>query len=146
MQTLPSLTRFKAMATYTQENRAHSKAAEAFISLLSACNKFAGLDNTFTLKVAEQSSFLQRRIARDRQHLAQASQSKTREKQGRLEGNNLWLPQNIPFEKDEEGPETDNQYRLQKEVEGFREEFGDTNRKTQILIDRLARVYIRDDK
>ena len=129
LQTLPSLTRFQAMATYTQEDGAHSKAAEAFVSLLSACKEFAGLDDKFTLEVAEQSSSLQRRIARDRQHLAQASQGKHREKQGRLEGNDLWLLQNIPFEKDEEEPETDYRYRLREEVEGFREEFGDTDRR-----------------
>lgn len=52
------------MATYTQEDGAHGKAAEAFVSLLSACKEVGGLEDTFTLEVAEQSSSLQRRTAR----------------------------------------------------------------------------------
>ena len=130
LKTLPSLTRFQAMATYTQEDGAHSKAAEVFVSLLSACKEVGGLDDTFTLEVAEQSSSLQRRIARDRQHLAQASQGEYREKQCSLEGNDLRLLQRMPFDNEEEEPETDDQYRLREEVEGFREEFGDTDRET----------------
>ncbi len=52
----------------------------------------------------------------------------------------------MPFDNEEEEPETDDQYRLREEVEGFREEFGDTDRETQILMDRLAAVYVKDHK
>lgn len=146
LKTLPSLKRYQAMATYTQEDGAHSKAAEAFVSLLSACKEVDGLEDTFTLEVAEQSSSLQRRIARDRQHLAQASRGEYQQKQGGLEGNGLRLLQKTSFDDDEEEPESDDQYRLREEVEGFREEFGDTDREIQILIERLAGVYARDHK
>lgn len=117
LRTLPSLTRFQAMATYTQDDGDHSKAAEAFVSLLSACKGVVGSDDTFTLEVAEQSNSLQRRIARDRQHLAQASQGGYQEKQGRLEGHDPRMLPNLPLDNDEEEPETDEQYRLREEVE-----------------------------
>lgn len=62
LKTLPSLERFQAMATYTQEGVDHNKAAEAFVSLLSACKGVVGPDDIFTLEVAEQSSSLHRRM------------------------------------------------------------------------------------
>lgn len=124
LKTLPSLERFQAMATYTQEDGDHNKAAEAFVSLLSACKGVVGPDDIPTLEVAEQSSSLHRRIARDRQHLAQASQGEYREKQGSFEGHNPRLLLSLPLDNDEEKTETDEQYRLREEVEGFREEFG----------------------
>lgn len=65
LETFTSLRRFRAMATYTQEDGDRTKAAEAFISLLSACKGVFGSDHSFTLKVANQSSSLHRRIARD---------------------------------------------------------------------------------
>lgn len=117
LRTLPSLTRFQAMATYTQDDGDHSKAAEAFVSLLSACKGVVGSDGTFTLEVAEQSNFLQRRIARDRQHLAQASQGGYQEKQSRLEGHDPRMLPSLPLDNDEEEPETDEQYRLREELE-----------------------------
>lgn len=40
------------MATYTQEDGNHIKAAEAFISLLSACKGVVGSDPSFTLELA----------------------------------------------------------------------------------------------
>lgn len=144
--TFPSLRRFQAMATYTQEDGEHIKAAEAFISLLSACKGVAGSDHPFTLEVANQSSSLQRLIARDSEHIALASQGGYGEKQGRVEGHNQRLLPSMPLVSDDEEPETDKQYMLREEVEGFREEFGDADHETQILMDQLARVYVRDQR
>ncbi len=146
LETFISLRRFQAMATYTQEDGEHIKAAEAFVSLLSACKGVVGSDHPFTLEVANQSSSLHRRIARDSQHIAQASQGGCGEKQGRMDGQNPRLLPSLPLNSDDEEPETDEQYKLREEVEGFREEFGDTDRETQQLMDRLATVYIRDKK
>lgn len=52
LETFTSLRRLRAMATYTQEDGNHIKAAEAFISLLSACEGVVGSDLSFTLELA----------------------------------------------------------------------------------------------
>ena len=144
LKNLPSLKRFQAMATYTQDDGDLPKAAETFVSLLSACKNVVGSDDLFTLEVANQSSSLQRRIAHDNQLMQQASQAASHEKQGGVEDHDVTLSSNLPPYKDEE--ETDEQYRLREEVEGFRNEFGDNDRETQILMDRLAAIYIRDQR
>lgn len=63
-----------------------------------------------------------------------------------MEGQNPRLLPSLSLNSDDEEPETDEQYRLREEVEGFREEFGDTDRETQTLMNRLAKVYVRDQR
>lgn len=63
-----------------------------------------------------------------------------------MNGQNPRLLPSLPLDSDDEEPETDEQYKLREEVGGFREEFGDTDRETQQLMDRLATVYVRDKK
>lgn len=90
------------MATYTQEDGEHIKAAEAFISLLSACKGVVGSEHPFTLEVANQSSSLQCRIACDSQHIAQASQRGNGEKQGSMEGHDPRLLPSLSLDNDDE--------------------------------------------
>lgn len=63
-----------------------------------------------------------------------------------MEGQNPRLLPRLSLNSDDEEPETDEQYRLREEVEGFREQFGDTDRETQTLMNRLAKFYVRDQK
>lgn len=68
------------------------------------------------------------------------------EKQSRMEGQNPRLLPSLYLDSDDMEPETDEQYGFREEVEGFREEFGDTDRESQKLMNQLAKVYVRDQR
>lgn len=141
---ISSLKRFQALATYTQDDGDFPKAAEAFLSLLSACKDVFGSDHPFALEIARQSSDLHSRMAHDAQLSLQASQAASKRQQVLLERHNLVAASVIPvFDEDEE---TDEEYRLRTEVDGFREAIGDDDPETQQLVRKLAELYIREKK
>ena len=144
LKNLPSLKRFQALATYTRDDGDLLKAAEIFVSLLSACKSVVGLYDSFTLELASQSRSLHYRISRDNQLTHQVSQAASREKHGGRTVPDTEIIIGPPQYEDEE--ETDEQYRLRAQVEGFRQEFGDYDNETMLLMEQLGALYIRDQR
>jgi hypothetical protein len=144
LKNLPSLKRFQALATYTRDDGDLLKAAETFVSLLSACKSVVGLDDSFTLELASQSRSLHYRITRDNQLTHQVSQAASREKHGGPTVPDTEIIIGPPQYEDEE--ETDEQYGLRAQVEGFRQEFGDYDNETMLLMEQLGALYIRDQR